>query len=123
MLELVANLALFLLAVEMVIFMATFIVGSPWWSTKLGVIYAVKTVLLTLVLVQNTASVFSDSDYPGRHYLRLSIYAGGALAMAALWLALRRYQREGKQVRADAGDTRNRRQVWADTLREWAQRR
>ena len=121
--EVAANAALCVLAVEMVVFTATYVGESPWWSTRLGQIYAVKSILLTLVLLQNAASVLSDSDYTGRHYFRLAIYGGGVLAMIALWLILRRYQREGKATRAAAGDRRSQPQLWADTLREWARRR
>ncbi len=120
--ETVANAALCVLAGEMVVFLLTYAIGSPWWATRLGQIYIVKTTLLTLVLLQNAASVLSDADYPGRHPLRLVIYAGGAIAMLALWAMLRRYQREGKAQRAENGDTRTRWQVWADTLRDRARR-
>lgn len=118
-----ANTALLVLAVEMVIFTFTYAAGSPWWATPLGKIYIAKTVLLTLVLVQNTASALTSADYPGRHQIRLSIYAGGAIAMMLLWVMLRRYQREGKRSRAAAGDTRRQRQVWADAIRDWRRHR
>lgn len=118
-----ANTALLILAVEMVVFTFTYASGSPWWATPLGKIYIAKTVLLTLVLVQNTASALTSTDYPGRHQIRLSIYAGGAVAMVLLWVMLRRYQREGKRLRAAAGDTRRQRQVWVDALRAWQRRR
>lgn len=121
--ELIANSALCILALEMVVFTSTYTLGSPWWATRLGQIYAVKSVLLTLVLIQNVASVLSDSDYPGRHYLRMVIYVGGAVSMVALWIVLRRYQREGKALRIEVGDTRSRWQIWQDVIREWAHKR
>lgn len=119
-LEVLATIALCVLALEMVVFMVTYVGGSPWWATPLGRIYAAKTVLMTLVLLQNAASVLTDSEYPGRHPLRLAIYAGGATAMVALWGMLRRYQRQGRAARAATGDTRSRWRVWVDILREWA---
>lgn len=120
--ELVANSALCLLAIEMIGFSFTYAYGSPWWATRLGQIYAVKTVLLTLVLMQAAASTLTDQDYPGRHYVRAAIYVGGALSMAALWVALRRYQREGREQRIEVGDRRSRWEIWKDVIREWAHR-
>ncbi|WP_235716726.1 putative phage holin [Mycolicibacterium goodii] len=120
--EFVADIALCVLAVEMLVYTFTYAAGSPWWSTGLGRVYAVKSLLMTLVLGQNAISVVSEADYPGRHYVRMVIYVGGAIALLALWFVLRRYQREGKAMRAAVGDTRNRRQVWADAFRDWARR-
>lgn len=120
--ELVATIGLCLMVVEMGIFLATYVIYSPWWVSPLGKIYAAKTTLMSLVLLQNAASVLSSSDYPFRHEIRAAIYIGGAIAMIALWVMLRRFQREGIAARAAAGDTRSRRQVWADTLRELAHR-
>lgn len=122
MTEALANMALLVLAVEMWVFLTTYAAGSPWWSTRLGQIYIVKTTLLTLVLSQNAASTLISSDYPGRHPIRLSIYAGGSVAMVALWFMLRRYQREGRSVRAAAGDTRSRWRVWIDAIQQLRRR-
>lgn len=120
--EVLATAALCLLAIEMVVFWATYAGLSQWWVTPLGRIYFAKTTLLTLVLLQNAASVLSQSDYPGRHPLRAIIYASGAIAMIALWTMLRKYQREGKAARSAAGDQRTQRQIWSDTLRHFARR-
>lgn len=122
MTELLATIALCALAVEMIVFLITYLAGSPFWATLLGKVYAFKTALMALVLAQNAASVLTDSDYPYRHQIRLAIYAGGAVAMVTLWFMLRRYQREGKAQREALGDNRSRRQVWADALREWRSR-
>ncbi|BAX98839.1 hypothetical protein MSTE_03539 [Mycobacteroides stephanolepidis] len=94
--ELLANAALCVLAVQMVGYTATYMLGSRgWWRSRLGKTYAVKSVLLTLVLIQNSASSLSDQDYPGRNGVRLAVYVGGVLAVQALWIILRRYQRQG----------------------------
>ena len=123
MMDTLANIALCILAVEMVIYMLTYTGGSPWWSTPLGRIYAIKTVMLTLVLMQNAAGVLSEQAYPGRDLVRFGIYWGSVFAMAGLWWMLRRYQRQGKAARAAEGDFRPWRRVWGDTLRDWAGRK
>lgn len=115
--ELAANGFLCFLSVVMDVYLLTYVVGSPWWSSTLGRIYALKTLLFALVLSQNAASALTDSDYPGRQILRLVLYAGSAVAMVALWAMLRRYQREWKTHRAAIGDTRSRIRVWSDALR------
>lgn len=120
--EVFAAAFLCLMAVEMVVFLGTYAMYSPWWSTTLGRIYIAKTAMFTLVLTQNAASVLFDSDYPGRHPLRLAIYAGGSIMMVVFWWTLRRIQREGKAARLAAGDNRNRREVWADAIRDIARR-
>lgn len=121
-LKLVADVALCVLAVEQLAFTLLYVLRSPWWTTRLGVIYAAKSLVWTLVVLQVTASVLSQSDYPYRHWFRLGIYAGGAAAMVGLTVVLWRFQQQGKAERRAAGDMRSQPQLWADTLREWARR-
>ncbi|GAC70712.1 putative phage holin [Gordonia soli] len=121
--KMIADIAICVLAFEQLVFTVQYVVKSPWWASNLGKVYALKSTLWTLVVLQVAVSVSTGSEYPGRHYVRLVIYVGGAVAMVWLWLMLRRYQEEGREARARAGDTRTQRQLWADTLREWAGRK
>ncbi|WP_244971570.1 putative phage holin [Gordonia rubripertincta] len=118
----VADIALCVLALGQFGFTAQYILRSPWWSTEIGKIYALKSVLWTLVVLQVSASVLTESEYPGRQYFRIAIYIGGALAVVVLWWMLGRIQGEGRKARAEHGDVRTQRRVWADALREWAGR-
>lgn len=117
-----ASVFLCLLSLVTDIYLLTYIAASPWWATMLGRIYALKTLLFALVLTQNAASVLNDSEYPARQVIRLVLYAGSTVAMIALWQMMRRYQREGKALRAALGDTRPQWRVWVDSLREWMHR-
>lgn len=114
-----ANGFLCLLSVVMDVYLLTYVVGSPWWATMLGRIYALKTWLFALVLTQNAASALTNSDYPGREVIRLVLYAGSSAAMLGLWTVMRGYQRAGKAARAAVGDHRPQWRVWLDMLREW----
>ncbi|ALM17598.1 putative phage holin [Mycobacteroides abscessus] len=106
--ELLANAALCVLAVQMVGYTVTYMLGSRgWWRSGLGKTYAVKSVLLTLVLIQNAASSLSDQDYPGRNGVRLAVYIGGVLAVQALWIILRRFQRQGAVNQINTEDAGN----------------
>jgi hypothetical protein len=116
----VADIALCVLAVEQLVFTLQYVSQSPWWRTEIGRIYAMKSVIWTLVVLQVSLSVITSSDYPGRHWYRLSIYIGGAVSLALLIVLLVRIQRQGRAARRAAGDVRTQRQLWADTLREWA---
>lgn len=120
--KIVADTALCVLATLQLIFTAQYVLRSPWWSTDIGKIYALKSVLWTLVALQVAASVLTESEYPGRQYFRTAIYVGGAVSVFVLWLLLRRIQSQGREVRAARGDTRSQPRVWADTLRDWAGR-
>lgn len=120
--KLVADAALCVLATMQLIFTAQYFLRSPWWSTEIGKIYALKSVLWTLVALQVAASVLTESEYPGRQYFRTVIYVGGALSVFVLWMLLRRIQAQSRANRAEHGDTRSQPRVWADTLKDWAGR-
>lgn len=120
--KIVADVALCVLATMQLIFTMQYALRSPWWTTEIGKIYALKSVLWTLVALQVAASVLTSSEYPGRQYFRISIYVGGAVAVFVLWMLLRRIQAQGREDRATRGDVRTQRRVWADTLRDWAGR-
>lgn len=121
--KLIADIALCVLAGGQFAFTAQYVLRSPWWSTEIGKIYALKSVLWTLVVLQVAASVLTESEYPGRQYLRISIYIGGAVSIAVLWWLLRRIQQQGRDARAARGDARSQRRVWADALRDRKDRR
>lgn len=120
--KLVADIALCVLAAGQFAFTAQYVLRSPWWTTEIGKIYALNSVLWTLVVMQVAASVLTESEYPGRQYFRIAIYIGGALAVMVLWWLLRRIQKQGRDARALRGDIRTQPRVWADALREWAGR-
>lgn len=120
--KLIADIALCVLAAGQFAFTAQYVLRSPWWATEIGKIYALKSVLWTLVVLQVAASVLTESEYPGRQYFRISIYIGGAVSIAVLWWLLRRIQAQGRADRAAHGDTRSQPRVWADTLKDWAGR-
>jgi len=93
------NISLVVMTVLVITFTAFYAARSPFWKNQIGWIFMAKSVFLSAVLIQVSLSVSTSSAsvvvgyYPGRDYLRLAIYAGGAVAYAVMLAALIYMQR------------------------------
>ncbi|MFF1946895.1 hypothetical protein ACFVWF_32680 [Rhodococcus qingshengii] len=94
-----ANLALLSLSVLVTCFTLLYLVRSPWWRNRVGVIYAAKSTILSAVLIQITLSSLVSTEYPGRQPIRLAIYTLGALAYLPMIWSLAREQAEDRRRR------------------------
>lgn len=110
-----ANLALLSLSVLVTCFTLLYIVRSPWWRNRVGVIYAAKSTILSAVLIQITLSSLISTEYPGRQPIRLAIYTLGALAYLPMIWSLAREQAEDRRRRAAEGAKRKQIQGAADS--------
>ena len=95
---------LFALAVVVCLFTALYFARS-WYRKKknrVGNIYMAKSVFLSLVLVQVSASVIYKSDYWNRDYIRLIVYGVGVVAyivmLVSLWREQNRDRREASEL-------------------------
>jgi len=95
-----ANLALLSLSVLVTCFTLLYLVRSPWWRNRVGVIYAAKSTILSAVLIQITLSSLISTEYPGRQPIRLAIYTLGALAYLPMIWSLAREQTQDRRRRA-----------------------
>lgn len=95
-----ANLALLALSVLVTCFTLLYLVRSPWWRNRVGVIYAAKSTILSAVLIQITVSSLVSTEYSGRQPIRLAIYTLGALAYLPMIWSLAREQAEDRRRRA-----------------------
>ncbi|MGW8936195.1 putative phage holin [Gordonia terrae] len=118
----VADWALVVLAVITSVFTLCYLIWQPWWKERVSIIYLGKSILLSLVLIQISASVWAGSDYPGRAWIRLTLYSGGALMMLALLVMLLVLQRRTRHERRAVGDVRRPWQIWAEEIRSYIAR-
>lgn len=109
-----ANLALLSLSVLVTCFTLLYLIRSPWWRNRVGVIYAAKSTILSAVLIQITLSSLISTEYPGRQPIRLAIYTLGALAYLPMIWSLAREQTEDRRRRAAEEAKRKARQDVAD---------
>lgn len=114
-----ADYALAALAIDTTIFTAVYAIWQPWWKERVSQIYLAKSVLLSLVLLQISASVFAGSDYPYRAEIRFTLYSLGALMMFALLIMLLVLQHRTRSDRRAAGDRRWQWQIWRDEIKGW----
>ncbi|QTJ64966.1 hypothetical protein HYG77_04705 [Rhodococcus sp. ZPP] len=93
------------------VFTMLYLARSPWWRTQLGKIYLSKSVVLTLVLVQNAVAVWISTDYTGRQSIRFAIYLLGAIVYVPMvWSLLLEQQRDRARRRAACEAARRERQ-------------
>ncbi|NKS94604.1 hypothetical protein GS876_10250 [Rhodococcus hoagii] len=103
-----ANIALLALAVMVAVFTLLYITRSPWERNTVGRIYAAKSIVLALVLVQITVSSWVSLEYPGRQPIRFAIYTLGAVVyLPMLWVLWREQQRDRRNVRRSRGQSAN----------------
>lgn len=119
----VADYALAALAIITGIFTAVYAIWQPWWKERVSQIYLAKSLLLSLVLTQISASVFAGKEYPYRALIRVTLYSGGAIMMFALLIMLLVLQKRTRRERRAAGDLRWQWQIWRDEIRgAWVKR-
>lgn len=90
---------LFALAIVVCLFTAVYFARS-WFRkvrNRVGNIYMAKSVFLSIVLVQVSASVLYKSDYWNRDYIRLIVYGIGVLAYIVMLVSLIREQNQDRE--------------------------
>lgn len=112
-----ADSALAALAAVTVAYTIVYLLGQLWWKERVSQIYLSKSILISLVLVQISASVYIGNDYPARAWIRLVLYSGGTVMMVALLIMLLILQHRTRRDRRAAGDGRRQWQIWRDELR------
>ncbi|AUE23623.1 hypothetical protein SEA_TONIANN_54 [Gordonia phage Toniann] len=100
------NVWLASMAVIVTTFTISYATRSAFWKNPIGWIFMCKSVFLSAVLIQVTLSTVTSSVvgsgaayYPGRDYIRLVIYAGGAIGYAVMLAALLNMQRKDRTDR------------------------
>lgn len=98
------NWSLFVLAIVVVIFTLLYLFRSVdgWRHNRVGRVYLVKSIVLSVVLVQISFSVIYKSDYLGRDVIRAFIYPAGAVAYLWMMKSLLREQRDDRARRRKA---------------------
>ncbi|ANA85348.1 hypothetical protein KNU54_gp46 [Gordonia phage VanDeWege] len=117
--ELIADWALVVLAVLTTVYTICYAVWQWFWKERVSLIYLGKSTLMSLVLLQISASVWAGTDYPGRAFIRFFLYSGGAVMMFALLVMLLVLQYRTRRDRWAAGDFRRPWQVWREEIRAW----
>lgn len=97
----VGDWALFALAIVVVAFTLIYAIRSSdgWKHNRVGRVYLAKSVVLSIVLVQISASVIYQSDYWNRDTIRLIVYGSGIAAYLWMMKSLLREQREDRRSR------------------------
>jgi hypothetical protein len=90
--ETVADVALTVAAVFSWMFTLLYVLRSAWWVRPLGRVTVSIYLVLSLVLTQNSVSVWWGQDYPWRGQVRGVLYVGLGYALVKLIVALRRIQ-------------------------------
>ena len=95
------NWSLFALAVVVVAFTLLYLIRSSdgWRYNRVGRVYLVKSLVLSVVLVQISFSVLYQSDYWYRDTFRALIYPAGVVAYLWMMRSLWREQREKRIAR------------------------
>lgn len=70
---------------------------SQWRAYRIGAIYLVKCVGLSLFLTQAALSTWWDNDYPYRQQIRFAIYATMAIMYVPMLVSLWREQQRDRQ--------------------------
>ncbi|PXW34141.1 UNVERIFIED_CONTAM: hypothetical protein DES50_102769 [Williamsia faeni] len=78
--------------ITILIYTGVYFARSPWRSSVLTMIFAVKNLLVVFLIGQVVASIFLGSDYWGRDWFRIADYYLCGTAYAALAILLWRMQ-------------------------------
>lgn len=104
-----ANWSLLALTIMVTTFTLLYFFRSPWWRNRIGKIYLVKSVVLSLVLLQITMAVIVSADYTYRQPIRLSIYVLGVLVyVPMIWSLVREQNADRRRRREACTEYRNR---------------
>ncbi|OYN80479.1 hypothetical protein CG716_09745 [Mycolicibacterium sphagni] len=97
--QLAADVSLIVVAVLVNAFTALYGFRSKWRTNRIGGVYLIKCIALSLFLLQATASVWWNEDYPFRQQIRFVIYAYAALVYIPMVITLwREQQRDRREV-------------------------
>lgn len=87
-----ANISLLALASLTTLFTLIYAFRSPWWMNRIGTLYLVKSITLSIVLIQITVAIWGSPDFMFRQQIRFAIYTLGAIAYVAMIISLVREQ-------------------------------
>lgn len=91
-----ANISLIYLAVLVTIFTVVYGLRSNWRGNRVGKVFMIKSVFLSLVLLQIVIASWWDGDYPFRQPIRFILYTAGAWTYAAMVVQLLQLNRAKK---------------------------
>lgn len=97
-----ANISLIYLAVLVTVFTVLYGLRSNWRANRVGRVFLIKSVFLSLVLGQIVLSSWWDADYPLRQQIRFILYTAGAWTYASMVVTLCREQNRDRRNRASA---------------------
>jgi hypothetical protein len=97
--QLTANVALLAAATLVATFTLLYGFRSKWWANRIGRIYLVKCVVLSIVLTQAGVASWAE-DYPYRQQIRFVIYTCGALVYVPMLVTLWREQQRDRRAAA-----------------------
>lgn len=96
-----ANTAMAVMAVLVAAFTLLYLLRSRWRTNRIGRIYATKSAILSVFLIQAAVAVWVSTDYPGRQYIRFVIYTLGAVAYVPMLVSLWREQQRDRHDEQD----------------------
>ena len=94
--RLAGSIALIAVAALTTIFTILYVGRSKWWGNRIGKVYAAKSIVLAVVLVQAVIAVWWPGDYPYRWQIRWTVYALGAAVYVPMIATLLREQRRNR---------------------------
>ena len=102
--ELWGDACLMAIAVMMSLFGLTYGFRSPWWTNDVGRIFLWKSTIVSALFLQVALSSFTDSEYPGRDYVRPVLYTLGFISYIAMEVSLMRRQQADRARAREAVD-------------------
>jgi TRAP-type C4-dicarboxylate transport system permease small subunit len=95
--ELGANLSLIYLAILVSAFTIIYGAWANWKSNRVGKVFFIKSIFLSLVLIQIVLSVWWPGDYPFRQQIRFALYTAGVVTYASMLVQLVMSLRETRE--------------------------
>lgn len=95
--RLAGSIALICVAALTTIFTALYVSRSRWWISRIGKVYATKSIVLAAVLLQAVVAVWWPFQYPFRDQVRFVVYVLGAVAYVPMIVTLLDEQRRNRK--------------------------
>jgi hypothetical protein len=96
-----ANCSLVAAAVFVNVFTVLYGIRSRWRSNRIGAIYLIKCVGLSVFLTQAALATWWDTDYPFRQQIRFGIYTTMAMVYLPMLVTLWREQQRDRDGQYD----------------------
>lgn len=91
--RLAGSVALITVAALTTVFTVLYVGRSRWWANRIGKVYATKSVVMAVVLVQAVVAVWWPGDYTYREQIRFCVYALGTIVYVPMIVTLLREQK------------------------------